>query len=200
MQMSRDDNIGVEGNATYSLAFFLGPGFPLGFGRPSGVNTGPALLFTPFFFGPSVGGGIDDVGTGVPLATGVFELDSGGLSPFELGATGRVFEAVDEDSFEGDSSLTTGFSANLSRTLGDKFNVMINDVFDDFRRAAETVWGFVTEDIAIAVMLMMKVCEEGWRFSVAGFGKMASWASTPRNCRNREVSDGSSFDFRIVGR
>lgn len=73
----------------------------------------------------------------MPLATGVFELDSGGFSPFELGATGRVFEVVDEDSFEGDSSLTTGFSENLSRTLGDNFNLTIKDVLDDFRRAAE---------------------------------------------------------------
>jgi hypothetical protein len=97
---------------TYNLGLFLGPGLPRGFGRPSGVNAGPALLFTPFFLGPSVGGGIDNVGTGVPLATGVFDADSGGLSPFELAATGRVFEVVDEESFEGDSSLMTGFSAN----------------------------------------------------------------------------------------
>lgn len=100
-------------SSTYNLAFFLGPGLPLGFGRPSGVNATPELLFTPFFLGPSVGGGIDDVGTGVPLATGVFDVDSGRLSPFELVAIGRVFEVVDEDSFEGDSSLTTGFSSNL---------------------------------------------------------------------------------------
>jgi hypothetical protein len=86
---------------------------PLGFGRPSGVNAGPALLFTPFFLGPSVGGGIDDVGTGVPPATGVFDVDSGGLSLFELAAIGRVFEVVDEESFDGDSSLTTGFPSNL---------------------------------------------------------------------------------------
>lgn len=101
--------------STYNLAFFLGPGLPLGFGRPSGVSATPELLFTPFFLGPSVGGGIDEVGTGVPLATGVLDVESGGLSPFELVATGRVFEVVDadEDSFEGDSSLTTGFSSNL---------------------------------------------------------------------------------------
>jgi hypothetical protein len=87
--------------------------------------------------GPSVGGGIDNVGTGVPLATGVFDVDSGGLSPFELAATCRVFEVVDEESFEGDSSLTTGFSANFSRCLGDTFNLTIKAVLEDFRRAAE---------------------------------------------------------------
>ena len=123
--------------ATYNLAFFLGPGLPLGFGRPSGVNAGPTLRFTPLFLGPSVGGGIDDVGTGVPLATGVFDDDSGGLSPLELGATGRVFEVDDEESFDGDSSLTAGFSSNLWRILGDSFSLAIKDTLDDFRRAAE---------------------------------------------------------------
>lgn len=106
--------IGDEGKlSTYNLAFFLGPGLPRGFGRPSGVNVTPTLLFVPFFLGPSAGGGIDDVGTGVPLATGVFDVDGGGISPFELAATGRVFEVADDESFEGDSSLTTGLSANL---------------------------------------------------------------------------------------
>ena len=61
--------------STYNLAFFLGPGFPRGFGRPSGVNATPELLLTPFFLGPSVGGGIDDVGAGVPLAAGVLDAE-----------------------------------------------------------------------------------------------------------------------------
>jgi len=92
-----------------NLAFFLGPGLPRGFGRPSGVNA-TAPLFVPFFLGPSVGGGIDTLGMGVPLATGVFDADGSGLSPFELAVTGRVVEVADDDSFDGDSSLTTGFS------------------------------------------------------------------------------------------
>lgn len=142
-----------------SLAFFLGPGLPLGFGCPSGINAGPALLFTPFFLGPSVGGGIDDVGTGVPLATGVFDVDSGGLSLFELVATGRVFEMVDEESFEGDSSLTAGFSSNLGRCLDDTFNLTIKvGLLDDFLRAAEA-GVLVMEAIVDDVMKMgRKLC------------------------------------------
>jgi hypothetical protein len=88
---------------------------PRGFGRPSGVSVAPATLFVPFFLGPgtSVGGGIDDVGTGVPLAIGVFDVDAGGISSFELAATAGVFEVADDGSFEGDSSLMTDLSANL---------------------------------------------------------------------------------------
>jgi hypothetical protein len=103
---------------TYNLAFFFGPGLPRGFGRPSGVNATAELLFVPFFLGPSVGGGIDDVGAGVPLAIGVFDAEVGGLPPVEPVATGRVFGVGDNASFEGDrlegdSPLTTFFSANL---------------------------------------------------------------------------------------
>jgi hypothetical protein len=61
--------------STYNLAFFLGPGLPRGLGRPSGVNATPELLLGPFFLGPSAGGGIDDVGTGVPLAVGVLDAE-----------------------------------------------------------------------------------------------------------------------------
>jgi len=84
-----DENEMSRGGCTYNLAFFLGPGLPRGLGSPSGPNTGPALLFIPFFLTPSVGGGIDDgKGTGVPAAAGVLVFDSEGLSPLELGATG----------------------------------------------------------------------------------------------------------------
>jgi hypothetical protein len=99
--------------STYNLGRFLGPGLPRGFGRPSAVKAGPALLFAPFFLGPSVGGGIRD-GRGVPFATGVFDVDFGGSSPFELPATGMAFEVVDGgSSFKGDSSFTTGLGSNL---------------------------------------------------------------------------------------
>jgi len=128
---------------------------PLGFGCPSGISAGPALLFTPFFLGPSVGGGIDNVGTGVPLATGVFDADSGGLSPFELAAIGRVFEVVDEESFEGDSSLMTGLSANLWRCLGDTFNLTIKADLELFRLAAEAGCGLVTEAVVDAIVIVI---------------------------------------------
>jgi hypothetical protein len=115
-------------------------------GSPSGPNTGPALLFTPFFFIPSVGGGIDE-GTGVPAAAGVLAFDSDGLSPFELGAMSCGFEIVDDDSFEGDSSLTVAAGSNLCRALGDTLKVMIMLPFEDFRRPTEAVAGLLDEAI-----------------------------------------------------
>ena len=90
----------------------------------------------------------------MPLATGVLEVDSGGLSPFELAATGSVFEVDDdEESFEGDSSLIcssltwTGATSKLCRALGDNFKVMIMLALDDFRRAPEAVDGLLEEAI-----------------------------------------------------
>jgi len=105
-------------------------------GSPSGPNATAELLFTPFFLMISGGGGIDD-GMGVPLAAGVFEADSGGLSLFEAAAVTGGFEMVDEESFDGDSSLT-GASENFDNFLGDSLRMMIFDG-DDFRRAVELV-------------------------------------------------------------
>lgn len=105
----------------------------LGIGSPSGPNATAELRFTPFFFTPSVGGGIDE-GTGVPLAAGVLEADSATFSPFELAATGRVVEVADDESFEGDSSFIER-GANFLKASGDTFNLTIREVFADFRRA-----------------------------------------------------------------
>lgn len=147
-----------ETKCTYNLAFFLGPGLPRGFGSPSGPNDGPAARFTPFFLGISDGGGMSDA-FGVPAATGVLELDSDGLSPLGLmaaaGAAGWLGGAIVGTSFDGDSSLTRGTSINLCRILGDTFNLIIIEPFDDFRRTAEGVEVLVIEAI---VMLM----GEGW--------------------------------------
>lgn len=83
---------------THNLAFFLGPGLPRGLGKPFGSRAAaPEVLLTPFFLTPSVGGGIDD-GAGVPLATGVFDVDSVGASPLELMTAGWVFEVADDES------------------------------------------------------------------------------------------------------
>jgi len=110
---------------------------------------------TPFFFTPSVGGSIND-GTGVPFGIGVLDVDSVGFSSFELGTTiGTGLEIVDDDSFDGDSSLTTCLSSaftgaagsNLCSTLGDTFRVTIMLPFDDFRRALEAVGVLVDEAI-----------------------------------------------------
>lgn len=94
---------------TYSLGFFLGPGFPRGLGTPSIVA---ADLFAPFFR-PSVGGAID-AGTGVPSATGVAALESEALSPLETPDTGRLPEGAGEstDSFGSVDSFGTGDSAS----------------------------------------------------------------------------------------
>lgn len=139
---------------------------PLGLGSPSGPNTGPALLFTPFFLTPSVGGGIDS-GTGVPAAAGVLAFDSDGLSPFELGATGSGFEIVDDDSFEGDSSSTDAAGSSLFNVLGDTFNLMIKLPFvrlEDFRRTPEIVAGLLDEAI---VELMVEVrCGRGMTVAI----------------------------------
>lgn len=131
--------------STYNLGFFLGPGFPLGLGSPSGPNAGPALLLTPFFLTSSVGGGID-TGTGVPTAAGVLALDSTGISPFELDAAGGGLEMVEEESFDGDSSLTGGAGSNDCRTLGGRGNLTIKLPFEtdaDFRRATGAAAGLV---------------------------------------------------------
>jgi hypothetical protein len=148
----------AKGN-TYNLAFFFGPGLPLGLGSPSGPNEGPALLLTPFFFTPSVGGGMDE-GTGVPLAAGVLTFDSDGLSPFELGATGGGFEIDDDDSFDGDSSLTSVAGSNLCRALGGSLKVKIKLLFEDFRRPAEGIAGLLDEDIAELMVEMWFEAQE----------------------------------------
>jgi len=80
-----------------------------------------------------------DEGMGVPLAAGVFEDDSGGLSVFEGAAAAGGFEMVNEESFEGDSSLM-GAPANFASFSDDSLRMMIFDfTCDDFRRAVELV-------------------------------------------------------------
>ncbi len=134
---------GRQKACTYNLAFFLGPGFPLGLGNPSGPSCGPAHLFTPFFLTPSVGGSISD-GTGVPFGTGVLGEDSvGAFSPFELEVVAGIgFERVDDESFDGDSSLTTSLTSCLTGPAGsnrwssfdDSFKETMRVLLDDFRR------------------------------------------------------------------
>ena len=160
-KLSQDDGSKTsQRGCTYNLAFFFGPGLPLGLGSPSGPNAGPALLFTPFFLTPSVGGGIDE-GTGVPVpvpvAAGVLAFESEAWSPLELDATGGRFEIVDEDSFDGDSSLTSVTGSNFCRALGGRWIVWIKLGFDDFRRPAEAIAGLVDEDIS---ELMVARCFE----------------------------------------
>jgi hypothetical protein len=160
---------------------------PLGLGSPSGPNAGPALLFTPFFFTPSVGGGIDE-GTGVPVpvpvpvAAGVLAFDSEGMSPLELDATGGGFDIVDDESFDGDSSLTSVTGSNICRALGGSLNVKIKLGFDDFRRPAEAIAGLLDEDIVVLMVEMWFEREEGG-------GRIASGLI----CRSQLRSLGEGF-------
>jgi hypothetical protein len=108
----------------------------LGIGSPSGPSATVELLLIPLFLTTSVGGGIDD-GAGVPLAAGVFEADSGGLSLAELATTGGGFDMVDEESLEGDSSLGGG-TPNCRSLSEDSLMVMTFDS-GDLRRAVDVL-------------------------------------------------------------
>lgn len=141
-----------------------------GIGSPSGPNATAADLFTPFFFTPSVGGGIDDGAGVVSVGTGVL-AESDLSSSLELGATGRVLD-VDEagEFFDGDSSFSFSFSsltsssvtgggegAKRSSALGERVKVTTRLLpLDDFRRAAEIFEGLFECDEAIA--------EDCWRW------------------------------------
>lgn len=75
-------------------------------------------------------------------AIGVLVADSEGTSPFELVAAGSVFETVDDDSFDGDSSFSifatccsaTGAGPNCWSSLDGSFSVTIKLALDDFLR------------------------------------------------------------------
>jgi hypothetical protein len=121
---------------THTLGFFLGPGFPLGLGNPSGPRG--AALFVPGF-GPGTPFLLDAsagvsrlLAPGVPLGAGV-ELLSEMLSTGEADATGtfgvEADEAVDFD-FDvplRDGGFDDGNWANLS---GEMFRIMILLCFD----------------------------------------------------------------------
>ena len=110
---------------TYSLGLFFGPGLPLTLGTPSAVNAAEPL-FIPFFLTPSVGGGIDEGGSGLPAAGSVL-VESELLGPSAAGTEPAVSMA-DVDSLVVDSSLIsflTSSEANLRSFSGDNFKVMI---------------------------------------------------------------------------
>lgn len=158
----------------YNLAFFFGPGLPLTLGGASGPSAA-AVLLPPFFLTASVGGGIND-GPGVPMGAGVFELDSDGLSPFELVATGGAAGAVVVGAvfFIGFASSLAGTGTgagdgvggeNRCKALGDSFSLIIicfGGVFAvvDFRLGAGGM-GFAEDDIAMVSMVVRM-------FSIAG--------------------------------
>jgi hypothetical protein len=146
---------------THSLAFFLGPGFPLTLGTPSGSKATAELLLPPFFLTTSVGGGIDE-GAGVPVAAGVLDADPTKFSPFKVAGTGKG--VMEEASLIGDSSLMSDAGPDFASSLDDSFNTMINDAFDDFRRAVEAVDGCFVE----AIVELRWACEECEEVGVAG--------------------------------
>lgn len=90
---------------------------------------------------------------------GVFDMDSVGLSPLELTAIGCVFEMVDDESLDGDSSLTREAGANFCNSWGDSFKVMIVVAFEDFRRAPGA---------ALGLAVVEAIVEWGWFVMVDG--------------------------------
>ncbi len=142
---------GLNGQGTtYSLAFFLGPGFPRTFGGALG-STGATRL-PGFFFTPSVGGGIDD--DGVPTGAGVLFVSE--LFPSVAATFGCDVGAADGDSFfidEASLLIDVDCGRNFCRDFGDNLKVMILLGFEDFRRAAAAGEGFVVEDIVVRWMV-----------------------------------------------
>jgi hypothetical protein len=145
----------MDWGATYNRAFFLGPGLPLTLGGASGPRATAELLLTPFFFRPSDGGGIDELG--VPTAAGVLEADSERFPPCELAATAMVSEVAGEAiSLKGDSSFTRASDPNLARLLGESLRVTTKGVLEDFRRTDETMAGCFADAIAIGRRWVME--------------------------------------------
>lgn len=131
-----------------NLAFFFGPGLPLTLGGASGPRATAELLLTPFFFTPSDGGGIEELG--VSTAAGVLEADSDGFPPCELAATAKVSDVVGEEtSFTGDSSFTMGSDQNLARFLGDSLSVTSSGILEDLRRTKEAMAGCFADAMAM---------------------------------------------------
>ena len=143
----------MDDDRTYNLAFFLGPGLPLTFGGASGPSTA-AVLLPPFFLTMSAGGGIND-GLGVPTVAGVLGVDSDGLSPLELVATGGADVVVmGADSFDGVSSSLVGVAtgSNFLNDSGDNLRMttlLLVGFEDDFRRLGGTAAAFEVEAIVI---------------------------------------------------
>jgi len=142
-------NTCTDGGTTYSLAFFLGPGFPRTLGGALG-STGAALL-PGFFLTPSVGGGIDE--DGVPTGTGVLllvsELFPSAVAPFTC-----VLDEAGDDSFLIDESSpldVVDCGRNLFSDFGDSLKVMILLGLEDFRRAVAAGDGFVVEDMMVGL-------------------------------------------------
>jgi len=111
------------------------------------------------------------------MGTGVLALESDLVSPFELGATGTVFEfEEDGDSFEGDSSLMTAGAGGwkLCNALGDSFKVIIRLLgfrLEDFLRAPGTVTGLFAEAIVVRVAESRKRCAQSYVAGTKGAGR-----------------------------
>ena len=107
-----------EGDGTYSLCFFLGPGLPLTLGSPLPFAAAAALLLTPFFLGPSLGGPMTtDWSAGVPVG-GELGDESDAFSVPELAAAAG-------DCLAGVSSLTKSGSTMARSFCDDTLRVMM---------------------------------------------------------------------------
>jgi hypothetical protein len=147
---------------TYSLGFFLGPGLPLALG--SAPLAPGALLFTPFFLGPSVGGPIG-VCDGVSAWAGVPGLDVDAFSPFVAGSAGTTGSAgvLDDgagDAFAGDSSLTDVGSSSFRSLSGETLRVTIDVLLpvEDLRRSLSLV---VVVVLVVPAILSVVIRREG---------------------------------------
>lgn len=151
-----------EMHYTYSLGFFFGPGLPLILAIGSDPFAAAALLFTPFFFGPSVGGPMGAC-DGVPAAAGVPGVDSETLSPFDAAGACSLGTGVGAggDSFTGDSSLMDDGSM-IFRSLMEGTRSVTNaagGLPEDFRRS----FSLEEEDALLGVGMMMTIIDVFFR-------------------------------------
>ena len=140
------------GIGTYSLCFFLGPGFPLTLGSPLPFAAAVALLLTPFFLGPSVGGPIAaDWAAGVP-AGGELGVESDAFSvPEVAAAAGDCLAAGVSSLTKSGSTMARSFWGGTLRVtmwvgLGDAALVMVAAaVLLDLRRSLAAAAAFLLE-------------------------------------------------------
>lgn len=121
-----NDISGSDSRDAYSLGFFFGPGFPLGFGVESVPTPEPRFApgfgpGKPFFFASSAVGSRFGVapGAGVEFVSEAFSVD-------EVEATGAAgVEVDDEDDLDLESLRDEGLGAKRVSKVGERCNLTI---------------------------------------------------------------------------
>ena len=121
-----DDSKGKARRDTYSLGFFFGPGFPLGFGVDSVPTPDPRFVpgfgpAMPFFFVSSVAGSTAELapGAGVEFVSDAFSVD-------EVEATsGTGVDVEDEDDLDLESLRDEGLDEKRVSKAGERCNLTI---------------------------------------------------------------------------